>query len=485
VQKEPPQEDALRGVLRPRDPVPLGRPKENRHLLPAGSDPPDDGAWDPVRAEPAGFELSGVSPAATGRGGTTSNTDGPPRPADAYWDDDSTGLLADRSRILTPPVAAAPAMPGVAPDPATDPAPPVDPPAPSPPPVTPLQFQKPDRPPPTATVPGARTPRPEGDRQVRIGLWGAARGGKTTFLAALQIACLMSPDDWLIHGATPRANKFLADMMKLLAKEGSFPPPSQLVDSLSWHVSGQPRPRPTPPPRKGLGGLLPGRRHAEPADAPVSFLLELQDIPGNRFQFGEDNPLEEEVLASLSDSEGILYLYDPTRDAGLQRGEDGNLSFFHEMLEHLQTRLRSQHKVPPNGKLPHCVAVCLTKFDDPEVFEPAMKHQWVSAQAGTGHPWVPDNQADAYFEWLCERMPTARADLVRAALRKHFHPDRVAYFVCSAIGFRREDGGRFNPVDYGNVVWIGDQPRIRDGVRPINVLEPVIGLERRIRTGSW
>jgi hypothetical protein len=154
------------------------------------------------------------------------------------------------------------------------------------------------------------------------------------------------------------------------------------------------------------------------------------------------------------------------------------------VLDYLQSHLRKGDKLV-GERLPHHVAVCITKFDDPALFDTALRTGWVSTHPGTGQPYVPNSHADRFFAWLCAQLPGTGANRVRAALRKYFHEDRVAYFVCSAIGFRIGPGGLFDSRDYANVTIVNGEPRIREAVHPINVLEPVIALERRIRTGSW
>jgi hypothetical protein len=93
---------------------------------------------------------------------------------------------------------------------------------------------------------------------------------------------------------------------------------------------------------------------------------------------------------------------------------------------------------------------------------------------------VPTKQTQRYFEWLCDSSEGGR--LVKNGLRRYFHPKRIEYFATSAIGFHLDRTGVFNYNDYVNVALDRDnKPRIRSGPRPMNVLEPLLSLEHRIR----
>jgi hypothetical protein len=454
VQPDRPAEDNPQGTgLPPRDPVPVPRPE-----------PLDPPTWRAARL--------------SRRPATDAQRDEEP----AESPDEAAQPEATKTSTSYPTVVPA------------DPAPPVVPPAevrpepnrfagPS------LRFGRPAsaEPPPIAAAPPRPLPTPGAGRLIRVGMWGATSGGKTTFLAALPLAVLSESGDhsrWTINGATPEATEFLLEMTELLDHERRFPQGSMAGTPLSWHIFGEPDDEPDPASRGRRGRGLLGRPAAD--REPVEFVLDLQDMPGRWFLMGKnkDDAVKAAVLKHLAESDGLLYLFDPILDATKEAGDQGNFQFFHGVLEHLVYQLRREGKLV-NGRLPHHVAVCITKFDHPVLFSKALRSDWVSTHQATNQPHIPNKHADKFFDWLCDQMPDSGAARVRAALGRYFHPDRVAYFVCSAIGFRLGEGGRFDPSDYANVETADDVPRIRDAVRPINILEPVIGLERRIRTGSW
>jgi len=98
-------------------------------------------------------------------------------------------------------------------------------------------------------------------------------------------------------------------------------------------------------------------------------------------------------------------------------------------------------------------------------------------------PYLPDGHGEAFFDWVCRARQGQSAELVRNALRNFFHADHIEYFACSAVGFKLNPEGVFDYGDYSNVEQRDGRPHIRSLVRPINVLEPLVGLERRIRAG--
>jgi hypothetical protein len=72
-------------------------------------------------------------------------------------------------------------------------------------------------------------------------------------------------------------------------------------------------------------------------------------------------------------------------------------------------------------------------------------------------------------------------DRVVQVVKNRFAPDRMAYFATSAIGFRPGPDGTVNLDDCSNVELDGE-PKIIGELRPMNVLEPLIWLEDRIRS---
>jgi hypothetical protein len=302
---------------------------------------------------------------------------------------------------------------------------------------------------------------------VRIGVWGSGRSGKSTFLAALPLAALRGPQgrSWMVSGTNEAAAEYLTTGMTRLVAGRRFPTPTQVTTPISWQFSG-PAPHAGP---LGLPDFLQRRGRS-----PVEFVLELFDPPGIRFEAGQ---IDSQLIEILANSAGILYLIDP-----LPTSTDAFTSFF-GTLQQLSARVAANRQML-RGKLPHFVAVCITKFDDETLFRRLTAETTLVTQDESVH-WMPRIKPDRtreYFDWVCERMLGGAANVVRDCLDTFFHRKRVAFFASSAIGFRLNPHQVFDFRDFRNLsVSSNEEPLVRDMPRPINVLEPLIYLERHIR----
>ncbi|MET9905019.1 hypothetical protein [Streptomyces sp. NPDC006446] len=300
---------------------------------------------------------------------------------------------------------------------------------------------------------------PAADR-TRIALWGAPRSGKTTYLAALPIAAMQhqrhGKGTWLISGTTPEANTFLNDGVRKLAIERGFPEATLDLKSMSWKFQGL----------EPLTGRRKGFREAR-------FVLEVQDVPGEMY-----HGTESETVDQLARSQGLIYLFDQLDDP---EAVGDSLASFFATLNSLYSRVE-EFGGHYQGRLPHHLAVCIVKFDDPQVLGPAVEAGWVTQEEhGSRLPRVPGHLTGSYFQWLCNNARHPGARMVRDGLATYFHPERVAYYTTSAIGYRLTPEHVFDFRDYANVEVINHSVRISTPPVPFNVLEPLTDLERRIR----
>jgi hypothetical protein len=300
----------------------------------------------------------------------------------------------------------------------------------------------------------------------RIGLWGAPRSGKTTYLAALPIAAMQyqryQQGNWVISGMTQEANNFLSESVSQLAVRRSFPQATMGIQGMSWSFQGE----------EPASGLMRNRSRES------SFVLEIQDASGEVFD--RSHPEHARIVDQLARAQGLIYLFDPLGDA-MELTE--SLTFFYSTLTELSTRIRDVggHY---RGRLPHHVSVCVAKFDHPHVFQPAVEAGWVTQDSvGSQLPRVPEQHGARFFQWMCDEFRGSTARLVRDGLANFFHPDRISYYATSAIGFRLNPQHIFDYRNYANVETVDGSPRICTSPEPINVLEPLTDLERRIRTG--
>jgi energy-coupling factor transporter ATP-binding protein EcfA2 len=320
---------------------------------------------------------------------------------------------------------------------------------------------------------------------VRIGLWGAPGSGKTTFMAALNVAVSRAQQDLLMYGVDEESTEFLARNTAILTNQRRFPAATQSLHPLSWTMNMA-----TPV----LVRRPFGRQATQPA--PLQLNIDLLDVPGGIFgsapaarseqAFGEEDGNGDDVVASAAEDDpigrlaachGIVFLFDPVRE---QTKGDAH-EYFQGTLLRIAQRRFAQSRMSV-GKLPHCVAVCVTKFDDPEIYRRAKMGGYRTYDENDPFmfPRVNDDDAAAFFADLCLQSDLGNADLISSAISRYFEPDRVRYFITSAIGFCVSSGTRrFREQDYQNVAPDG---RIRGAIHPINILEPLLWLGQSLAT---
>jgi hypothetical protein len=302
---------------------------------------------------------------------------------------------------------------------------------------------------------------------VRIGVWGASGSGKTTFLGSVPIGAMQHQQraqvNWVVAGMDPSSQEFLMDSVDQLVSEQRFPEATRAQRDLRWSFTGEAQ----------AVRRLGSRRQ-------ISFALEVLDLPGEAFnprstQVAED--LHEQAVTHLSSCGGLIYLFDPLLDANQQTA---SINYFFGMASQMAARVRDEGRLLRNGRLPHRVAVCITKFDHPDVFEPALRAGWVTQEQVGAIPRVPDQQARGFFDWICNSFRGGSARLVRDALGNFFDPDRMSYYATSAIGFQLNANNQFDYRSYVNVEPDGERI-CSSPPTPINVIEPLMALEAGLR----
>ena len=310
------------------------------------------------------------------------------------------------------------------------------------------------------------------DASVRgITMWGPPTSGKTTFLAALSVALLRGDRSWQVMGEDDASTSKLIDLTMGLTQERTFPSATVGIEGYRWALQG----KVSRVARKWAFG-----RQLREQDVRIS--LDLVDTPGELAGPTHLNRAgRDRLIETLARSEAIVFLYDPTRE--FARGD----AFDHTFGVLLEMSQRMVEK--PGDRLPHHVAVCVTKFDEIRIFATAEKLGLVEYDSDA--PWfprVPDVDAREAFVHLCAVPGSGDADLVPLLLEQNFRPDRIKYFVTSAIGFYvNPHTGFFDSEDFQNYL---PNPtgmpgtRIRGAIRPINVVEPFLWLSQRMTEES-
>jgi Double-GTPase 2 len=297
-----------------------------------------------------------------------------------------------------------------------------------------------------------------------ITMLGASKTGKTTFLASLQIALLRHQElGWSLTGDNPASTKALIKFMDDMTQNHKFPQPTgQQIENYRWSLEAD-RPRAI----KEWHWWGYRRRNQY-----IRIALNLVDSPGEAADGRNvySQPLSDSLVANMARSTGIVLFFDPVTEF-----QYGN-AFRH--THGILTQLKSQ--AAHHGKLPHHVAVCITKFDEIPVLRSARALKVVEYDPENEFPGVPDEYAKEFFKRLVRLSKADNASLILPLLQQSFYEDRVRFFVTSAIGFYIDpSSGKFDPSDYQNNIP-GKPDRIRGEIFPINVLEPILWLSRSV-----
>jgi energy-coupling factor transporter ATP-binding protein EcfA2 len=298
-----------------------------------------------------------------------------------------------------------------------------------------------------------------------IAMLGATGSGKSTFLGALQIALLKQDKQWRVWCRDPASRRALVDMNTALTSEGRFPLTTIGIDVFDWILSGRIA-------RTERNGRFSAPRSVEEN---VELTLKLTDPSGelSRPDHADLQP-REQLVDHVVKSRGILYMFDPVRE--FSRGDA------YEKTYSLLMDLMAAGSSDPDfdGRLPHHVAVCVTKFDEPRVFKTAESLRMLvwDEHDPLGFPRVHESDARALMHSLCKVSRNGTGEVVPHLLEQYFHPERIGYFVTSAVGFMLNRRTRtFDIQDTENVYRIeSGESVVRGPVNPVNVVEPILWL---------
>ena len=303
-------------------------------------------------------------------------------------------------------------------------------------------------------------------------MWGAPGSGKTTFLAALDIALKRRRYGFNITGTTDASVNLLIEMTDRLVVKREFPPMTEAIDYFEWELYRNQQRAAEP---SGIA-MPPGRGRITLSLADPSGELARPERRGD--------PDRKKLIDDLADSDGILFMFDPIRE--FEVGDA--FSTTNGLLHQLTAAVASKNRDGFDGTLPQHVAVCLTKFDEPKVLATAKRLGILRWNPHDAHqlPWVHEHDALKLLTALTSVSGTGDGEMLLNALNQAF-PDRVQFFVTSAVGFYVDPRtGRFDEDDPQNLVKpaagmsrSGDS-RIRGGLYPINVVEPILWLSEQI-----
>ncbi|RKS79640.1 hypothetical protein BZB76_1115 [Actinomadura pelletieri DSM 43383] len=341
-----------------------------------------------------------------------------------------------------------------------------------------------------AGEPGAEEADADDTVTGRIGIIGPTGSGKTTFLGAIRVA-LEEREAGLIWGTDAESRKFLTEASDRLHRQRVFPNATRsLPPNLSFKLRIQ---------RRNVRVTTKWkRRRRVTRTAMVS--LDVLDAPGG--MYGGQTPdavpqpgepaTQSAMLYSDADlkrlaehvaaSSGLILLLDPVRETNMNDSYD----YLQYIIVEIAARARFRRNDP---HLPHHLAVCITKFDHPHVYN-AVNRQglYLEPRGEYEFPYAPSETAREYFDLLCEeqRSDTGMGDTnstrqLRNVIRQYFSPRRTRFFLTSAVGFRVDPRTRrFLPTAPENVSYQEFDGKVGQWIlgtaHPVNVLEPLMWL---------
>jgi hypothetical protein len=298
-----------------------------------------------------------------------------------------------------------------------------------------------------------------------ITMWGASATGKTSFLAALYTALIERRSGWRLRGEDKASIQELVTLTNTLVNKGIFPKATNNLREYNWSLVGR-------VPSTEWHWYGPRRRSVD-----VVIPMPVVDAAGEIAD--ADQPAgpsaTEQFVESLMKSTGIVFFYDPIRE--FLHGDAFQHTF--GVLAELDGRMK------PHGRLPHRVAVCITKFDEQRMLEAARRMGVLDNDLDPPYfPRVMERDAQEFFSRICGVSRTRNARRVLPLLEETFEPANIRYFVTSAIGFYVDPAtGVFDPRDFQQHIpgTVPDEdPRVRGDVQPINVVEPIIWLAEQL-----
>lgn len=191
----------------------------------------------------------------------------------------------------------------------------------------------------------------------KIGIWGTARAGKTTYLALLYHVFLREHIEWEIYAGSAIAEAFIKSSFERIFEEQRFPDETFEVQHYEYHVHS-----------KSTGNKF----TLTFFDAPGELFENYYD-PEKRVRSGsvpnsnthervtKEAPIE--IFNKLTECDGVLVFIDPARSDTMIRQRSYQMLLF-QLFEDLRKN-RREHDV---AKTPPKIAFCVTKIDGRDTY---------------------------------------------------------------------------------------------------------------------
>jgi hypothetical protein len=197
---------------------------------------------------------------------------------------------------------------------------------------------------------------------IRIGLWGTSGSGKTTYLAMLYYALLLSKD-WEVTADT-EARQFVTKHIKHIEK-GNFPPATETAPDLNIFTYTL-----RPQSSKGTGPKIvlnfidaPGEFYEDILSTKVQIVEPQSQRTNAGMQVNQNQGNSKGIVDYLLSCDGIIFLLDPMRSK-----KEGN-SYWTLLLDlFLEFQERSRQEEMKTERLQQYMAFCVTKVDKEEIW---------------------------------------------------------------------------------------------------------------------
>ena len=290
------------------------------------------------------------------------------------------------------------------------------------------------------------------DCDIRIGIWGAAGAGKTTYLVRLFDA-LEASKDWTVSVDAGHGRELLEESQDVMLNAGRFP---ALTDP---HVTPEIFNYIITPQRRGIGQ---GIKFSQ-------IKLDFLDAPGEFYEDFKKRKSENDIVDYLLSCDGIIFLIDPNQK--LQRRLStllGNL--FRELEARAKQKIKSNalqsKKTSQYGKLEQYMAFCVTKIDDSTYWE----------RRNDSHKLMHEVASKRFFHGLKNYCHYVENSQERKKYGKY---NRCEFFCLSSIG-RYFDGD-----DYTEVVFEETLESISESESSTAELDSAVDDQNNENVSGW
>lgn len=272
---------------------------------------------------------------------------------------------------------------------------------------------------------------------IRIGIWGTAGAGKTTYLAMLYHVFQMVYQEWQIRAADDASDEFRESAYEAIFSRHRFPEKTRVTREYTFHVTY--RGTGTRPPLTltfldAAGELF--EAYAEKGLRDQHIEVEQRTRSGQK---SDVTPAE--IFQKLVSYDALLFLIDPAYP-----GDQTWRTPYHELLNQLFNDMQRARGQNPGLPLPR-VALCLTKIDaskrlwwdhkhDIDTLHECYRHLSSSASAAAlGAAEAQCSESCLIMRHLGDGVPFLTR-MLPALIPK----ENVACFYLSSVGRRRVAG---------------------------------------------